>query len=164
MMRQVVALIAALSLAVPATARAGDVAFTVINDSSYDLVSFYTAPPDARAWGHNLLGEYPLKARSRGTATIAGGDRHMRLRPQVRALGRRDLLQARSRYLPDHELPDFRLRPCRKAGASPSTTIEIGHDFDPLARLQGQKRRPYIRRKPANRANLVAVGDPKGRP
>ena len=38
------ALLAALSLSVPAAARAGDIAFTVINDSSYDLLSFYTAP------------------------------------------------------------------------------------------------------------------------
>lgn len=74
MMRLVVALVAALSLAVPSAARAGDIAFTVINDSSYDLVSFFTAPANARAWGHNLLGDYRLKARSKGTATIAGGD------------------------------------------------------------------------------------------
>jgi hypothetical protein len=73
--RQVVALVVALSLAVPAVARAGDIAFTVINDSSYDLLSFYTVPARTRsAWGHNLLGEYTLKARTRGTATIDGGD------------------------------------------------------------------------------------------
>lgn len=76
MMRQVVALCAALSLAVPA-AKAGDIAFVVINDSSYDLVSFFTAPAKTRAtWGHNLLGTYTLKSRSRGTATISGGDQH----------------------------------------------------------------------------------------
>ena len=68
------ALLAALSLSVPAAARAGDIAFTVINDSSYDLLSFYTAPVDASAWGHNLLGRYKLRARTKGTATIAGGD------------------------------------------------------------------------------------------
>jgi len=71
--RQVVALVAALSLMAPAVARAGDIAFTVINDSSYDLVSFYSAPVDASSWGHNLLGEYKLRARTKGTATIAGG-------------------------------------------------------------------------------------------
>lgn len=74
MKRHVVALCAALCLVVPV--RAGDVAFVVINDSSYDLVSFYTAPKNAREWGHNLLGAYRLKARSRGTATIAGGAEH----------------------------------------------------------------------------------------
>ena len=74
MVRQVVACLAALSLALPASARAGDIAFLVINDSSYDLLSFYTAPVNASAWGHNLLGKYRLKARTRGTATIAGGD------------------------------------------------------------------------------------------
>ena len=73
-MRQVVALLAALSLSVPTAAYAGDVAFTVINDSSYDLLSFYTAPVDASAWGDNLLGRYKLRARTKGTATIAGGD------------------------------------------------------------------------------------------
>jgi hypothetical protein len=72
MVRQVVALVAALSLFVPA-ARAGDIAFTVINDSSYDLVSFYSAPVDAQSWGNNLLGSYKLRARTKGTATIAGG-------------------------------------------------------------------------------------------
>lgn len=72
-MRLVVAFAAALSLAAPVAARAGDIAFTVINDSSYDLVSFYTAPINASAWGHNLLGTYTLKARTKGTATIAGG-------------------------------------------------------------------------------------------
>jgi hypothetical protein len=77
MVRRVVALVAALSVAVPAAAQAGDIAFTVINDSSYDLVSFYTAPANARAaWGHNLLGTYRLKARTKGTATIAGGDQY----------------------------------------------------------------------------------------
>jgi hypothetical protein len=69
-----VALLAALSLSVPTAAHAGDIAFTVINDSSYDLLSFYTAPVDASAWGHNLLGRYKLRARTKGTATIAGGD------------------------------------------------------------------------------------------
>jgi hypothetical protein len=77
MVKQVVALVAALGLAVPATARAGDIAFTVINDSSYDLVSFYTAPVDARSWGKNLLetseGRFKLRAGTNGTATIAGG-------------------------------------------------------------------------------------------
>jgi hypothetical protein len=73
MVRQVVALVAAVSLAVPAAARAGDIAFTVINDSSHDLVSFYSAPVDAQSWGHNLLGQYKLRARTKGTATIAGG-------------------------------------------------------------------------------------------
>jgi hypothetical protein len=73
-MRRVAAIVAALLLAVPA--RAGDIAFTVINDSSYDLVSFFTTPANARAWGHNLLGEYTLRARTRGTATIAGGDQY----------------------------------------------------------------------------------------
>jgi outer membrane protein assembly factor BamB len=80
MMRQVVALIAALSLAGPAVARAGDIAFTVINDSSYDLVSFYVAPSNARSWGQNLLetdkGTFTLRSRSRGTAKIAGGDQY----------------------------------------------------------------------------------------
>lgn len=76
MMRRVVVLCAALSLAAPATARAGDIAFTVINDSSYDLVSFFTTPSNARAWGDNILGDYRLRARTRGTATIAGGDEH----------------------------------------------------------------------------------------
>ena len=73
MVRQVVALVAALCLAMPTAARAGDIAFTVINDSSYDLVSFFSAPIDASSWGHNLLGTYKLKARTKGTATIAGG-------------------------------------------------------------------------------------------
>lgn len=73
MMKGLVALAAALFMVHGGTVRAGDVAFTVINDSSYDVVSFYTAPTNARAWGHNLLGSYRLKARSRGTATIAGG-------------------------------------------------------------------------------------------
>jgi hypothetical protein len=77
MVRQVVALLAALLSGAPSIARAGDIAFTVINDSSYDLVSFYTAPANARAaWGHNLLGEYRLRARTKGTATIAGGDEY----------------------------------------------------------------------------------------
>ena len=73
MVRRVVALVAALCLALPASARAGDIAFTVINDSSYDLVSFYSAPVDAQSWGNNLLGQYKLRARTKGTATIAGG-------------------------------------------------------------------------------------------
>ena len=73
MVRQVVALVAALSFAVPTAAEAGDIAFTVINDSSYDLVSFYSAPVDAQTWGNNLLGRYKLRARTKGTATIAGG-------------------------------------------------------------------------------------------
>ena len=75
MVRRVFAALAAMTIgAAPAAAVAADVAFLVINDSSYDLVAFYTAPADAASdWGHNLLGDYKLHSRSQGTATISGG-------------------------------------------------------------------------------------------
>lgn len=76
MVRQGFFALAVLGLCiVPAGARAGDVAFTVVNDSSYDVIAFFTAPVDAAQWGHNLLGGFTLRSHSQGTATIAGGSK-----------------------------------------------------------------------------------------
>jgi hypothetical protein len=59
------------ALAVPA--RAQDVQYELINDSSYTLMEFYTSAESDPNWGPDILGANVLPAGSSGTVTIADG-------------------------------------------------------------------------------------------
>lgn len=64
--------LAALVLAAPAVAE--DLAFTLVNNSSANLVELYVSPHEADDWGDNILTVDMLKAGEQGNVTIADGE------------------------------------------------------------------------------------------
>ena len=65
----------ALAVAVSAApAMAQNLAFKLINESSYDLHYFYTTPSSASDWGYDLLGDNGvLQSGYNATVTIGDG-------------------------------------------------------------------------------------------
>ncbi|MEO7382891.1 MAG: hypothetical protein ABIV25_14260 [Paracoccaceae bacterium] len=67
-------LLAAFALT-SAPAFAEDLAFTLINNSSANLVEMYVSPHEADEWGENILTVDSIKAGDQGGISIAdGGD------------------------------------------------------------------------------------------
>ena len=67
------ALLTALTIAAATPALAEDLVFTLINDSSLNLVEMYVSPHSADTWGENILyGQ--LDAGAQGDITIADGE------------------------------------------------------------------------------------------
>jgi hypothetical protein len=72
-MRSVV-LFAAVAIAAASPALAEDLVFTLINDSSVNLVEMYVAPHSSDSWGENILSVDTLAAGEQGEITIADGE------------------------------------------------------------------------------------------
>ena len=67
------AMFTAAAIAAASSAAAQDLVFTLVNDSSLNLVEMYVAPHSSDAWGDNILyGQ--LDAATQGEITIADGD------------------------------------------------------------------------------------------
>lgn len=72
MRRSTPALAAALAvLAMPALAQ--DLVFTLVNNSSLNLVELYVSPHSADEWGDNILTVPALDAGAQGNVTISDG-------------------------------------------------------------------------------------------
>lgn len=71
-MRLLTALVPALALtALPAMAE--DLVFTLVNNSSLNLVELYVSPHSADDWGDNILTVDALAAGAQGNVNIADG-------------------------------------------------------------------------------------------
>ncbi len=57
----------------PLPALAEDLVFTLVNNSSLDLVELFVSPHSAGDWGDNILTVEALKAGAQGNVTIADG-------------------------------------------------------------------------------------------
>ena len=57
-----------------APAFAEDLAFTLVNSSSANLVEMYVTPHDADQWGDNILTVDAVKAGEQGKISIADGE------------------------------------------------------------------------------------------
>ena len=55
-------------------AMAQDLVFTLVNNSSLNLVELYVSPHSADDWGDNILTVDALSAGAKGNVTIADGD------------------------------------------------------------------------------------------
>ena len=66
--------VAALALAAASPACAEDLVFTLINNSSVNLVEMYVSPHSADTWGENILTVDALNAGEQGDITIADGE------------------------------------------------------------------------------------------
>lgn len=97
--------VAALALAAPAFAE--DLAFTLVNNSSANLVELYVSPHEADDWGDNILTVDMLKAGEQGKVTIADGestcdyDLRFVMDNGVTAEGRQDLCKLQTFTLND---------------------------------------------------------------
>lgn len=66
--------LAALALlAMPATAQAEDLTFTLTNASSFNIANFYTSPANVDDWQEDVLGEDVMAAGTQADVTIADG-------------------------------------------------------------------------------------------
>ena len=66
--------LAALALlAMPATAQAEDLTFTLTNASSFNIANFYTSPANVDDWQEDVLGEDVMTAGTQADVTIADG-------------------------------------------------------------------------------------------
>ncbi|MDV3349581.1 hypothetical protein D0962_26510 [Leptolyngbyaceae cyanobacterium CCMR0082] len=67
--------LAALSSATPAWANADEYAFTLVNDTSVDMLEFYASPQVANDWEGDLLGNEAVRENGDWTIITLSGDR-----------------------------------------------------------------------------------------
>jgi hypothetical protein len=66
--------LAALALVLlPAVAQAEDLTFVLTNESSYNIINFYTSPANVDDWQEDVLGEDIMGSGTQAEVTIADG-------------------------------------------------------------------------------------------
>ena len=68
-----IAFAAALATFVATPVLAGDLVFTLVNDSSHSITEMYVSPVDQDQWGENILTVDSVEPGISGDVTIEGG-------------------------------------------------------------------------------------------
>ncbi len=67
-------LAAVLTASVAAPAFAEDLQFTLINNSSNDIIEMYLSPHEQNTWGENILSVPSVAAGAQGTISVTDGE------------------------------------------------------------------------------------------